>query len=245
MKQFSLDKKSDFLIQKELIKLKDQLNQANIKIEKLNNVSRNVKDFEEKFEVFQKLHDEEKVQHKEIGELFKNLTSEKTNIENLLQELKGNKHQLNIERLDRGFIDLLDKKEKQKTNIFRLLTLFGTFIFIVPFLVIASMISGYKVGLTLIGPVITIEVFLVYYFRIILHNYNSIDEQILQLENKSALLKFISHYIGYKKDNAVENDDISKFEDIIFSKISPNMKTIPTSPDVISLVEKVAKIIKK
>ena len=58
-------------------------------------------------------------------------------------------------------------------------------------------------------------------------------------------MKFISDYVEYKKDNDVSQEDISKFEEIIFSKISPNMKTIPTSPDVISLVEKVAKIIKK
>ena len=104
---------------------------------------------------------------------------------------------------------------------------------------------GLEVNIILSIPLLTIEVFLVYYFRIILHNYNSIDEQILQLENKSSLLKFISDYMEYKQDNNVKHDDISKFEDIIFSKISPNMKTIPTSPDVISLVEKIAKVILK
>jgi len=245
IKRYSIESDKELSLQKELTSLKEQLNQTKIEIEKLSTIKSKTEDFNDKFESFQTIYRDNKEQNHSIKEFFDKFSTEKENVENLLKSLKDNKHQLNVAKLDNGFIDLLDKKEIEKKNTFITLKFFGFSIFIVPIITVILILFGIEINTIISIPLLTIEIFLVYYFRIVLHNYNSIDEQILQLENKSALLKFISDYVEYKKDNDIKQDDISKFEEIIFSKISPNMKTIPTSPDVISLVEKVAKIIKK
>jgi len=243
-KQLYIESDKELVINKELDLLKDQLYKATLEIEKLKNVNFNLKDFDDKFDNFTTLHNEDKKQHNEVNELFKKFTSEKEKVESLLEALKDNKHQLNVAKLDKGFISLLEKKEQKKENLFKLLKIFAFLILVLPLLTSILILFGLNIEIKLIIPVLTIEVFLVYYFRIILHNYNSVDEQILQVETKSSLLGFISDYMEYKQENTIGHDDISKFEDIIFSKISPNMKTIPTSPDIVSLIEKITKIIK-
>lgn len=243
-KQLYIESDKELVINKELDSVKDQLHKAMLEIEKLKNVNFNSKDFDDKFNKFTILHNEDKKQHNEVSELFKNFTSEKEKVVSLLKALKGNKHQLNVAKLDKGFVDLLEKKEKKKETIFLLLKIFGSLILVIPLVTIISILIGLNIDIKLIIPLLTIEIFLVYYFRITLHNYNSIDEQMLQVETKSSLLEFISDYMEYKQENKIGHEDISKFEDIIFSKISPDMKTVPTSPDVVSLIEKIAKIIK-
>ncbi|MFZ3054245.1 MAG: hypothetical protein WA099_12675 [Sulfuricurvum sp.] len=244
IKAFSIQSDKDLFIQKELESLKEQLYQSKLDIEKLNTINFNTKNFNEKFDQFQKLHDENELHNSEMKTLFDKFNFEKEKVQALLDDLKENKHQLNVAKLDKGFTSLLLKKEKEGKKVLSLLRIFGGLILTVPLTSFSLVITHFTISIAMAIPLLTIEIFLVYYFRIFLHNYNSIEEQILQLENKSSLLQFISDYMEYKQDNDVKSDDIAKFEDIIFSKISPNMKTIPTSPDLISLVEKIAKIVK-
>lgn len=245
LKKLSIEGDKELFLQRELENLKAQLYQAKLDIEKLNTINFNAKNFSEKFDQFQNLYNTNELQNNEIKGFVQTFVTEKEKVQNLLEDLKGNKHQLNVAKLDKGFSDLLTKKEEAKTRTLSILKIFGLSIFAIPLISLIFILLHFEANIAFAVPMLTIEVFLVYYFRIVLHNYNSLEEQILQLENKSSLLQFISDYMEYKQDNKVTHDDISKFEDIVFSKISPNMKTIPTSPDVISLVEKVAKIIKK
>jgi hypothetical protein len=94
-------------------------------------------------------------------------------------------------------------------------------------------------------PMVLIETLCIYFFRIVLHKYNSLVDQIVQLETKQAIVQFIESYVDYKKDKNLTNEELSKFEEIVFSKISPNLKDIPDSPSVIALVEGIAKAMKK
>lgn len=94
-------------------------------------------------------------------------------------------------------------------------------------------------------PMVLIETLCIYFFRIVLHKYNSLVDQIVQLETKQAIVQFIESYVDYKKDKNLTNEELAKFEEIVFSKISPNLKDIPDSPSVIALVEGIAKAMKK
>lgn len=224
--------------------LKEKIHQAELKLQKIDSANYNYDSFEKNYNLFKeeqkKLHEDNEA----IQQIINSFNREKDNVYNLIKNLKNTKQQLNFEKLDNGFIELLTKKEQNKKNILKILKYFGFSIFIIPFIAVFLIFENFKLSYTLSIPLLTIEVFLVYYFRIILHNYNSLEEQILQLENKSAILKFVTNYIEFKKDNDVKQEDIAKFEEIIFSKISPNMKTIPTSPDVVSIIEKIAAIVK-
>jgi hypothetical protein len=93
-------------------------------------------------------------------------------------------------------------------------------------------------------PMIFIESIFLYYFKIVLNKYNSITDQIVQLETKQAIMQFIESYINYKKDNNIKHEEMSKFEEIIFSQISPNLKDIPSSPDLVSLIDSISKAIR-
>ena len=244
IKELTIETENENFLLKNFEKLQNELNKTKIELEKLKEQQKKTENFDEKYSDFQNTYNKSHQENESLSELINKFTLEKENVENLLDTLEDNKHQLNFTRLERGFRGLLRKKEIEKKNLSRWLKRFGFTIIVIPILTILAILMGVH-DLTYSIPLAVIEIFLVYYFRIFLHNYNSIEEQILQLENKSALLQFISHYIIYKKDNDIQQDDVSKFEEIIFSKISPNMKTIPTSPDVISLVEKIAKIFNK
>lgn len=257
--KLSEEEKRDYILQSkskenelqiEISKLNEKLNTIGLEVEKLNQLKSKTEDFNEKYTQFENDYKENKKQNDEINAFLKNFTEEKNNVQNLLRSLEDKKHQLNFTRLEKGFIDLLKRKEKEKIISFIFLVIFGILILLIPGYSIymdfknVKPIDFQKIDIFLVLPAIALEAFLLYFFRIILHNYNSIKEQILQLDNRSEVLKFISHYVIFKKDNNIKQEDISKFEEIIFSKISPDMKTIPTSPDVISLVEKIAKIVK-
>lgn len=94
-------------------------------------------------------------------------------------------------------------------------------------------------------PMVLVETLCIYFFRIVLHKYNSLVDQIVQLETKQAIVQFIESYVDYKRDKNLTKEELVKFEEIVFSKISPNLKDIPDSPSVIALVEGIAKAIKK
>lgn len=53
-------------------------------------------------------------------------------------------------------------------------------------------------------PWFGVEILSIYYFRIVLYNFNSLVEQILQIETKVSLLGFISTYVSFKKDNDIK-----------------------------------------
>ena len=59
-----------------------------------------------------------------------------------------------------------------------------------------------------IVSLITIELFVIYYFKIFLHNYNELKEQILQIDNKQALLGFISNYLKFKDMNSITDNSM-------------------------------------
>lgn len=225
--------------------LKEKIHQAELKLQKIDSANYNYDSFEKKFNLFKEEQKKVYLDNDNVQQIINSFNKEKESVYELIENLKDTKQQLNFEKLDNGFIELLKKKEQNQKGILKILKYFGFSIFIIPLTSLFLIFGNINLSYILSIPLLTIEIFLVYYFRIILHNYNSIEEQILQLENKSAILKFITNYIEFKKDNEVKQEDIAKFEEIIFSKISPNMKTIPTSPDVVSIVEKIAKIIKK
>lgn len=58
-------------------------------------------------------------------------------------------------------------------------------------------------------------------------------------------MQFVESYADYKKDKKMDDKELSKFEDIMFSQISPNLKDIPTSPDLASIIDSISKSIRR
>jgi hypothetical protein len=76
-------------------------------------------------------------------------------------------------------------------------------------------------------PLAVIELFLLFYFKILLSNYNSAQAQLLQLRMRKSVCQFIQDYISFKKQNEV--GDLEKFDSLIFGNLMPNAEQIPST----------------
>ncbi len=152
----------------------------------------------------------------------------------------------NFTLLSSGFASILNEKKTKLTHLSDLLIVFGIFILLIPTLIICADIFHWRILFypSSVLALITIELFIIYYFKIFLHNYNELKEQILQIDNKQALLGFISNYLKFKDTNSITDSSIERLEEIIFSRISPELKQSPTAPDLASIIDKIIKVIK-
>lgn len=94
----------------------------------------------------------------------------------------------------------------------------------------------------LLPPLVTIEVLLVYFFRVVLVHFRSIKAQLLQLELRASLCQFIQSYSVYAAE--IKKNDVAaldKFESLIFSGLLSNEENLPSTFDG---TEQLAKLIK-
>ncbi|MEN5016928.1 hypothetical protein ABEH87_11315 [Erwinia sp. Eh17-17] len=82
-------------------------------------------------------------------------------------------------------------------------------------------------------PIISLTLIFIYYFRIALNNYNSIRAQIVQIELRKSLCRFIQSYAEYIKDIKSGGNEnlLAKFEEIIFSNIMTSEEKVPSTFD--------------
>lgn len=183
----------------------------------------------------------------------------KKDCDNYSTLLKGFKQEFSFLALNQAFNKLERSKQVARIITFLLLIVLAFIIVYVPYFyyeksfLIEQITKVYNLTLNKdnifilfsgLIPMIFIESIFIYYFKIVLNKYNSITDQIVQLETKQAIMQFIESYVDYKKDKGLKTEDLSKFEDIIFSQISPNLKDIPNSPDLVSIIESISKAVK-
>lgn len=89
----------------------------------------------------------------------------------------------------------------------------------------------------LLLPFVVAEVFLIFYFRIFLANFTSINAQILQLRMRMALCSFIEGYDKFR----VEHKDLpyDKFDALIFSNLMSDADKIPSATDGLDVLSKI------
>ena len=81
-------------------------------------------------------------------------------------------------------------------------------------------------------PLISMEVILIYFFRVILINHKSVKAQLMQLELRQALCQFIQSYAEYSsKIKEQDSAALEKFENLIFSGILANSEKLPSTFD--------------
>lgn len=81
-------------------------------------------------------------------------------------------------------------------------------------------------------PVASFIAIMLYLFRVLLFNYKSICAQILQIELRMTLCRFITSYSDYAKDIKNNSDvTLERFENIIFSGIVNNDSDLPATYD--------------
>ena len=152
-------------------------------------------------------------------------------VEQLSDTLKNLKQGFNFVALSDGFSRMLNEKKESKESILKLLFLIA---------VIISAIPAYKFlsdgGMNLTWQQIAIsaglELVLIYFFRVVLFHYRTVQTQIMQLDLRLSLCQFIQSYAEYAKEiKTNDKDALDKFENLIFSSILSSDEKIPSTFD--------------
>jgi hypothetical protein len=97
----------------------------------------------------------------------------------------------------------------------------------------------------LLPPLITIEVLLIYFFRLVLVHFQSIKTQLLQLDLRKSLCQFIKSYSTFSTDiKARDPSALEKFENLVFSGFISSEENLPSTFDGIEQLAKLFKGIK-
>lgn len=90
-------------------------------------------------------------------------------------------------------------------------------------------------------PLIALEVILLYFFRVVLSHFRSITTQLLQINLRISLCQFIQSYSEYStKIKKQDAGALEKFESLIFSGITSDSESLPSTFDG---VEQIAKLV--
>ncbi|GJM12209.1 MAG: hypothetical protein DHS20C12_06120 [Pseudohongiella sp.] len=149
--------------------------------------------------------------------------------------LDSYKNAFNFVGLYDGFNDLATEKKAEADGLIKWMILLAI-LAVVPVAIelgfiykhITNIVAVRDALLVSIFPTLSILAICIYYFRVFLYNHKSLKTQLLQIELRKTLCRFIQHYADYAKDiKTKDNDSLSKFEDIIFSGIVLGEEDIP------------------
>lgn len=212
---------------------KDFINDANIGV---------FKEFE------QKKLEAEKLKEQWDGEI----TSKEAAAKALKDKLEEYKIGFNFVGLYQGFSQLAEKKAKEAFWLF--LSLIGMGLLILAPLVteIVLAVTGIYKGNTLgmehllvLIPVISMEIILIYFFRVVLLNHRSVKAQIMQIELRQTLCQFIQSYTGYSSEiKKQDSSALDKFESLIFSGVLSDPEKLPSTFDGVEQIGNLIKSIK-
>lgn len=179
-----------------------------------------------------------------------NLNEREVKLQTLSDELKKHETAFNFVELYEGFSDLGRTKLAEKSSA-KLITLLLGLVIPLPlfveffYLLSETAVNGGVNKLTFI-PMASLTLLFVYYFRISLANYNSIKAQLIQIELRKSLCRFIQRYADYSKEIKSNNPDaLEKFESLIFSNIMPSEDKIPSTFDGVEQIASLLNAIKK
>ncbi|PUX16045.1 hypothetical protein [Cronobacter malonaticus] len=174
-------------------------------------------------------------------------------IKGLQERVENLRSEYNFVGLSSGFNKIKEKKEKElKDTQINYMNLFGC-IFIAPVAValihfiLPNLYPKDYSAIFLILPFFTIEMILIYFFRLSYLEAKSIRTQLVQIELRLSLCAFIDGYVEYRKKN---NTNVEKvldcFDSLIFSPIQTNENNIPAMFDGVEALAGLAdKVIKK
>ncbi|OBT13233.1 hypothetical protein [Vibrio cyclitrophicus] len=183
------------------------------------------------------------------NEWDKELEDKEARVSKLKGSLDDYKDAFNFVGLSEGFNQLAKQKREEMANVLFWLRITAILIILpllseITFLLtnINSIDKLTQVMLLVSIPTVSLLVILVYYFRVLLSNYKSIQSQLLQIDLRMTLCRFIHNYSDYASDmKSKDNSSLEKFENVVFSGITSNSENIPSTFDG---VEQLSKLIK-
>lgn len=155
----------------------------------------------------------------------------------------------NFVGLSNGFKTLGEEKQKQLNNEKRIMSMYGLSLIIVPLALIYFSLSGGLVSSASLGlalPFLSLELILLYFYRVKLLEVRSLSAQILQVGYRLSLCQFIQSYAEYSQGIHEKSPGLlEKFESVIFSPIVANENEIPSTFDGVNQIAELIGKIKK
>ncbi|KHS75860.1 hypothetical protein RC94_11390 [Pectobacterium brasiliense] len=189
----------------------------------------------------------------EVDKSVSKIIAGENELKALEERIKGLRTEYDFVGLSSGFDRIKIKKENELRNsevvyknIFGCLFLAPVAAFLAHFIKPGVYPENFS-AIFVLFPLITIELVLIYFFRLSYLESKSIRTQLLQIELRLSLCAFIQNYVDYRKDHG---KNISKlldsFDSLIFSPIQVNDNNIPSMFDGADAIADLAgKIMKK
>lgn len=203
---------------------------------------KNILEFKRNTEKFEEIS---KRSNQEIEEHLEKIEQQKLTLEKYEQAF-------NFVGLHEGFNNLHKTKSKEKNY-----SLTGMFILcIIMFSILACELwygqtrseadtANITNLILIVMPLVAIEILLIYLFRVVLANYQSIKKQLLQIELRMTLCQFIQSYTEYANEmKAADKASLEKFENLIFSGIVMDDQQLPSTFDGIEQISKMMSALK-
>lgn len=173
-------------------------------------------------------------------------------VNTIKDKLEKYKIAFNFVGLYQGFNDLASKKNAELNwalgflIILAILSITPVAIEVYLFLFKSVEIIKYKdLLLYAIFPTLTLQLILIYFFKVALVNYKSIKAQLLQIDLRKTLCQFIQNYTDYAKEMKTSDaSSLEKFENLIFSGLITNEENLPSTFDGLEQIGKIAQSIK-
>ncbi|PSU83743.1 hypothetical protein C0W42_22400 [Photobacterium kishitanii] len=174
-------------------------------------------------------------------------------VSNLKQSLDTYKDAFNFVGLSDGFNKLAKQKKEEIKNVLLWLRIVSILILLPLILEVSYVLANVdkvaeltRVMMLIAVPTVSFIVILVYYFRVLLSNYKSLQSQLLQIDLRMTLCRFIHNYSEYASDmKKQDKGSLDKFESIIFSVITSNADNIPSTFDGVEQLSKLIKSVKQ
>lgn len=179
----------------------------------------------------------------------KDLSVRESRVNKLEESLSKYENGFNFVGLFQGFDDLAKAKVTERDNILFWLKVLSVVI-VSPVLVELFVIyknidniSAIKDGLIVsIFPTLSLAAIAIYYFRVLLFSYKSVTSQLLQIDLRKTLCRFIQHYSEYSSEIKKQDaGSLDKFENIIFSGIVTEDGKLPSTYDGVDQISKLIK----
>ncbi|MBR7629751.1 hypothetical protein KAT72_12115 [Aeromonas popoffii] len=184
---------------------------------------------------------------KQLKEEWDNILSEReSRVKAIEGSLSKYENAFNFVGLYQGFDDLSKEKIRERDGILfwlRLLSLVIVLPIVAELVFIYANIDNLNVirdGLLVsIFPTISLVAISIYYFRVLLFNYKSVKSQLLQIDLRKTLCRFIQSYSGYASEiKSKDADALERFERVIFSGIVTEDGNLPSTFDGIEQISK-------
>ncbi|EGR2026979.1 hypothetical protein JN652_003653 [Vibrio cholerae] len=171
----------------------------------------------------------------------------------LKESLDSYKNAFNFVGLSEGFNLLAEQKKQEVKDVLFWLRLVSILIVLPLAAEVAFVLVNIDKGAELSRimmlvalPTVSLIAILVYYFRVLLSNYKSLQSQLLQIDLRMTLCRFIHNYSEYASDMKKQDKfSLEKFENIIFSGITTSTENIPSTFDGVEQLGKLIKSVKQ